>query len=113
MLQVNENAKNILTPILIGLNAYENVVNLTSPATIEGAFDNALYIKISENELLRVIKYNEYVSESSIVINNQDKDFSFKSMGITEGMEVVLYEKDLMIGEKFAITGIESIEKWH
>jgi len=113
MLQVNENAKNSLNAISIGLNAYETLVNLKSPASIEGAFDNSFYIKVGENELLRVIKYNEYVSASSIVINVEDQDFSFKSIGIAKGMEVVLKENDLLIGNKVAIKHIDNIKKWN
>lgn len=112
MLQVNENAKKSLNAVLIGLNAYETFANIKSPATIEGAFDNSFYINVGENNLLRVIKYNEFVSANSIVIDSDDPDYSFKSIGITKGMDVSLQNNNIFIGNKFVFNNIDKISKW-
>jgi len=101
MLQVNEKPTTTLNAVSIGISAYETLADIKSPGSIEGVFDNSFYIKVGENKLLRVIKYNEYISASSIVIYLEDADFSFKSLGITKGMEVVTQENSLLIGNKF------------
>ena len=112
MLQVSGNTKNSLNVKTIGFNAYETLIKLKSPASVEGAFDNSFYIKVDENKLIRVIRYGEYVSANSIVISEDDRDFSFKSMGVKEGMEVVCKNSDILIGDKFVITSIDNITKW-
>ncbi len=96
----------------IGVNAYETLVNLESPANIEGAFDDSLYIKVGECELIRVIRYEQFVSPGSIIIDEKDLDSSFKSMGIEQGMEVVRSEGDILIGGEFVIPDIRGAVKW-
>ena len=96
----------------IGANAYETIVNLKSPASIEGVFENSFYIKAGEHELIRVTRYEEYVSASSIIVDEKDRDSNFKSMGVEQGMEVVCGKKDILIGKRFAIADIHGVAKW-
>lgn len=96
----------------IGVNAYETLVNLKGPASIEGVFENSFYIKVGEDELIRVIPYEQYVSSSSIIIEEKGQHSNFKSMGVKQGMEVVCGKKDILIGKRFAIADIHGITKW-
>lgn len=96
----------------IGVNAYETLANLRSPARIEGVFENSFYIRIGENELIRAIPYEQYVSASSIIVEEKSRPSNFKSMGVEQGMEVVCGEKDVLIGKKFLIADIHGIVKW-
>jgi len=96
----------------IGVNAYQTLVNLKSPASIEGAFENSFYIKVGEYELIRVTRYEQYVSASSIIVDEKDRHSGFKSVGIKQGMEVVCGKKDVLIGKRFAIADIHGVVKW-
>ncbi len=109
---MNENAKNRLNAVSIGINAYKSLFNTEEPAYIEGVFNNSLYIKLSSNNLLRVIKNKEYMSENSILVDKTDPDFSFKSSGITEGMKVTLNNNSLSAGDKILISDFNDLEKW-
>lgn len=112
MLQVNENPTTTLTAVSIGINAYETLSNIQSPGSIEGAFDNSLYINVGEDKLLRVIGNSEYISENSILIDADDPSFSFKSIGISKGMKVVLNKNNLFIDNNIVFSNIENISKW-
>ena len=87
----------------IGVNAYETLANLKSPASIEGAFENSFYIRVGEDELIRVIPYEQYVSASSIIMEEDDRHSNFKSMGVEQGMEVICGEKNVLIGKRFRV----------
>ena len=113
MLQTNEQTKNSLFLKIIGIDAYESLIKLENTARVESVFDNSFYINIGENQLLRFIKYEDYISTSSAVINTDDGDFSLKSIGIHKGMEVLLKEDDLLIGDRFKVSGISDITKWY
>ena len=112
MLQVNGNTKNSLNIKSIGINAYDALVKLKNPAEVEGAFENSFYIKVGENELIRVIKHEEYISAGSVVVEIDDEGHGFSSTGIKKGMEVINTGKELLIGGKFSFTGIENVKKW-
>jgi len=112
MLQVNENANNSLNAVSIGINAYETLLETKCIATIDSVFDNSFYIKTENDNLLRILKYGEYISVNSIVIEEPDPEFSFKSIGIQEGMNVTIHENNILIGDKFTIKSIEEISKW-
>ena len=111
MLQVNENVNNILNAVLIGNQAYETLNLIKRPATVEGVFKNSFYIKISNNHLIRVMKNREYISENSILIENHDPEFSFKTIGICDGMEVAQNNK-FLIGDKYEINDFDDIKRW-
>ena len=96
----------------IGANAYETLANLKSPASIEGVFENSFYIRVGEDELIRVTPYEQYISASSIIAEEKDRHSNFKSMGIEQGMEVICGERDVLIGKKFAIVDIHGVAKW-
>ena len=112
MLRVKMNAKNTLNAVSIGINASKFLSNTESPGSIEGVFNNSFYIKISGNHLIRVIKNKEYMSENSILIEEPDQNFSFKSVDITEGMEVTLNNNRLTAGDKGLISDFNDLEKW-
>ena len=96
----------------IGVNAYETLVNLKSPANIEGVFENSFYVKVGEYELIRVTRHEQYVSASSIIVDEKDRDSGFKSMGIEQGMRVLCGKKDILIGKRFAVANIHGVAKW-
>ena len=96
----------------IGANAYETLANLKSPAGIEGVFENSFYIKVGEDELIRVTPYEQYVSANSIIVDEKNRPSGFKSTGIERGMEVVCGKKDVLIGKRFAIADFRGAEKW-
>ena len=106
------NAIEQLNARTIGVNAYEALANLKSPASIEGVFENSFYIKVGEDELIRVTRYEQYVSANSIIVDEKDRHSGFKSIGIEQGMEVVCGEKDVLIGKRFAIADIHGVAKW-
>ena len=112
MLMANVNTKNSLNVKEIGVKAFEKLTDLKFPVRIEGVFDNSLYINVGENELIRVIKNGEYISSTSILVNGDDQDFSFKSFGIEDGMEVVLEGGDLLISNRTAIKGFDKVTEW-
>ena len=113
MLKVNGNQKNSLKVKTIGVNAYEALINLKNPATVEGTFESSFYINVGDNKLLRTIKHDEYISVSSILINENDQNFSFKTIGIEKGMELVHKNNNILIGDRLLIADIDSIAKWH
>ena len=96
----------------IGVNAYETLVNLEGPASVEGSFENSFYIKVGECELIRVTRYEQYVSASSVIVDEKDRTSGFKSMGIKQGMEVICGKKDILVGKRFAIADIHGAAKW-
>lgn len=96
----------------IGANAYEALANLKSPASIEGVFEKSFYIKTGDDELIRVTPYEQYVSASSIIVNEKNPFPGFKSIGIEQGMKVVPGKKDILIGKNFVIPDIHGIVKW-
>jgi len=112
MLQENKNAKNLLNAVSIGLNAYETLSSIKVPVNIEGAFDNSFYINIEEDNLLRVIKYDEYISANTLVVNHDDPDFSFKSLGISKDMEVLIQDNNLLIDNNILLKDIDKISIW-
>jgi len=113
MLNAKGKTKNALNVKTIGLNAYSKLKTLEEPVNIEGAFDDSFYIKVAENELLRFIKYEEYVSASSVVINLDNRDRSFKSMDIRKGMDVRVIDDDLLIGNGIKISDIKNSTIWY
>lgn len=106
------NATEQLNAKTIGVKAYETLANLKGPAGIEGVFENSFYIKVGEDELIRVTRYEQYVSASSIIVEEENRHSGFKSIGIEQGMEVVCGKKDILIGGKFAIADIHGVAKW-
>jgi len=96
----------------IGVNAYETLASLKSPANIEGVFENSFYIRVGEDELIRVIPYEQYISASSIIVEEKDRHSNFKSMGVEQGMEVICGEKNVLIGKRVAIADIHGVAKW-
>ena len=105
------NATERLNVKMIGAAARETLANLKSPARIEGVFENSFYIKVGEDELIRVTGHEQYVSASSIIVDEKNRR-SFKSVGIERGMEVVCGEKDVLVGKNFAIADIRGAAKW-
>ena len=107
-----ENATEQLNVKTIGVNAYEALANLKSPASIEGVFENSFYIKVGEDELIRVTPHEHYVSASSIIVDEKDRHSDFKSIGIEQGMKVVCGKKDVLVGKRFIIADIHDVAKW-
>ena len=97
----------------IGVNSYKTLTNLKSPAYIEGVFEKSFYIKVGDDELIRVTPYGQYVSANSIIVDEKNPFPGFKSIGIEEGMEVVLGGKNVLIGKNFMIPDIHDVVKWH
>lgn len=108
----NRNAAVPLNVETMGIDAWEALAGLDGPARVRGAFDNSFYVQVGRLELVRVIRHGEYVSPGAVVAGERDRDFSFRSMGIEEGMEVARAENDILIGGRFAIADMDRVPKW-
>lgn len=112
MLQVNRRVNYPMIGKLIGKAAYEKLINSMGGVKVEGVFEKSFYISLGNDELIRVIKDDEFISASSIVVDMPVGICGFNSAGIEKGMEIEFKGDDLLIGDESVISGFNKIRHW-
>jgi len=102
---------NSLTAEAIGYKALKALSGSSRTAKVHSIFDRAFYIQIDRNTLISVIKNNDYISPTSISVK-EPKDKSFKSIGIKEGMTIVIYNHSLLFGDNALTIKLRKCSNW-
>jgi Protein of unknown function (DUF2877). len=78
---------------------------------VHSVFDRAFYIQFGSNSLINVIKNENYISPTSILIKKIE-DKSFKSTGIKEGMKVEVDNRNIVFGDKVLAIKFDKSSTW-
>jgi hypothetical protein len=86
-------------------------LNRSKKAKVHSVFDHALYIHVGKNSLITVIKNENYISPTSILIKNLG-DKSFKSIGVVEGMRVKFDSHSLIFVDNAIAIKLGKASNW-
>src|SRR3989304_1043352 len=89
-------SSNLVIAESVGYKALKALSGSRRTAKLHSIFDRAFYIQIGRNTLISVIKNKDYISPTSISVK-EPKDQSFKSIGIKEGMKIVIDNHSLIL----------------
>src|SRR3990170_867657 len=104
-------SSNLVIAESVGYKALKALSGSSRTAKVHSIFDRAFYIQIDRNTLISVIKNKDYISPTSISVK-ESKDESFKSIGIKEGMKIVIDNHSLLFGDNALTIKLRKSSNW-
>jgi len=104
-------SSNLVIAESVGYKALKALSGSRRTAKVHSIFDRAFYIQIDRNTLISVITNKDYISPTSISVK-EPKDQSFKSIGIKEGMKIVIDNHSLLFGDNALTIKLRKSSNW-
>jgi len=91
-----------LQALTIGSKVLKIVERSENSLTVQGVFDHAIYLRGSNDELIKVIRNKDFLSPSSIRVEGAE-EVRFRAAEIKEGANII-FERDALTAQDLALT---------